>query len=323
MCWRKIAKTPNSPQNRPNQGFASPMSHRERRESALDMPITPFLKFKKGNMPSMSSVIFLGIAAFIGLSGAGILTESESTTEQAPEFVHSRIPSELISSSGANTCADCHTFDPLFSHPVEITPPPSMNVPASLPLINGRVTCITCHANTGGNHLTGRLAEDERLSFFNTGRGLCLQCHGSNGFSAQDIHAQSTHLAHLPQSSHSQNARIQSTGAIPEWLDAESDSCMTCHDGAMASGSGTNTGMNRRNSLFDTSGSEHPIGMYRLTNPSDSDGPLKPASMLDHRIRLFNNQVGCGSCHSVYSTQRDLLVMSNDGSQLCLGCHEY
>lgn len=98
---------------------------------------------------------------------------------------------------------------------------------------------------------------------------------------------------------------------------------MTCHDGAMASGSGTDSRVSLGANMFDTSSSEHPIGRYQLSNPSDADGALKPASMLDDRIRLFNNHVGCNSCHSLYSAQRDLLVMSNESSRLCLGCHEY
>jgi predicted CXXCH cytochrome family protein len=61
---------------------------------------------------------------------------------------------------------------------------------------------------------------------------------------------------------------------------------------------------------------------YRQTNPL-ADGPLVPQSALDPRIRLFDNKVTCGSCHSSYSDQDHELVMSNLGSKLCLGCHQY
>jgi len=50
--------------------------------------------------------------------------------------------------------------------------------------------------------------------------------------------------------------------------------------------------------------------------------PLKPAEMLDERIRLFDSRVGCGTCHSLYSKRAALLVMSNSRSNLCLSCHD-
>ncbi|MHC4317018.1 MAG: cytochrome c3 family protein [Planctomycetota bacterium] len=49
---------------------------------------------------------------------------------------------------------------------------------------------------------------------------------------------------------------------------------------------------------------------------------LKPAASLDRRIRLFDNRVGCGSCHSPFADDEALLVMSNLRSRLCLSCHE-
>ncbi|MBL4809688.1 MAG: hypothetical protein JKY43_06480 [Phycisphaerales bacterium] len=285
------------------------------------MPKIPILNTDKNGTFSVYGGLVL---AFIGLAGAGTLVESESASAQVPEFVHDRYSLESMSGRGSSPCLDCHTFDPLFSHPVEVVPPPSMAVPAGLPLINGMVTCVTCHSNADGSHLSTTPGQggDEHLSYTITGAGLCIQCHDSNNYTAQDMHARSTQFAHLPHSTGGQGRRTASSGAIPDWLDSESDSCMTCHDGAMASGSGTFSGLSG-SSVYNLSDSEHPLGAYRLSNPSDADGPLKPISMLDHRIRLFDNQVGCGSCHSVYSGQSDLLVMSNEGSQLCLGCHEY
>jgi hypothetical protein len=67
---------------------------------------------------------------------------------------------------------------------------------------------------------------------------------------------------------------------------------------------------------------DHPIGVqYRATRSSGDEVRLVPANRLDKRVRLFDNTVGCGSCHSVYSKQSNQLVMSNLGSKLCLTCH--
>ncbi len=108
-------------------------------------------------------------------------------------------------------------------------------------------------------------------------------------------------------------------------LDLESTNCLSCHDGSVARDIGHTSEPDGRGGLIRTMASvEHPIGIpYRLTDPQDADGELRPASMLDHRIRLFDNQVGCGSCHSLYSTRPSRLVMSNDRSRLCLSCHMY
>ena len=291
----------------------------EQRENALGKPKSKILNTDKND----THCIYLGlVVAFTGLAGFGNLVESESASAPAPEFAHDRYSVESMLGRGSSPCLSCHTFDPLFSHPVEVAPPPSMAVPANLPLVNGMVTCVTCHSNADGGHLsTTALGGDEHLGFTSTSTGLCIQCHDSNDYTAEAMHARSTRFAHLPHSTPGQGRHSASPGAI-DWLDSESDSCMTCHDGAMASGSGTFSGM-RGSLAYDIGGTEHPIGAYRLSNPSDADGLLKPISMLDHRIRLFDSQVGCGSCHSVYSGQSNLLVMSSEGSQLCLGCHEY
>ncbi|MFA7237703.1 MAG: hypothetical protein WC058_12645, partial [Phycisphaeraceae bacterium] len=43
-------------------------------------------------------------------------------------------------------CNGCHTTQAGYSHPVNIKPP--MAVPSHLPLVAGRVACITCHDNS-------------------------------------------------------------------------------------------------------------------------------------------------------------------------------
>jgi predicted CXXCH cytochrome family protein len=99
-------------------------------------------------------------------------------------------------------------------------------------------------------------------------------------------------------------------------LDAESSACMSCHDGAIA----------RESSLAIESmhGVEgHPIGPQARMQPGSihDEFQLANTASLDHRVRLFGQAVGCGSCHSVYAGGENLLVMSNMKSRLCLSCH--
>jgi predicted CXXCH cytochrome family protein len=67
----------------------------------------------------------------------------------------------------------------------------------------------------------------------------------------------------------------------------------------------------------------HPVGGgTTLSDPRRQEqSRLVSVASLDQRIRLFDKAVGCGSCHSVYSKNAQLLVMSNDKSRLCLSCH--
>lgn len=102
-------------------------------------------------------------------------------------------------------------------------------------------------------------------------------------------------------------------------FDDDSRECMSCHDGTVASDAGRHAASAAPD--FETL-REHPVGVeYRPGRPA-SDTRLKPTERLDPRVRLFDGQVGCGSCHSIYSSQRKLLVKNNIRSELCLSCHE-
>ena len=96
----------------------------------------------------------------------------------------------------------------------------------------------------------------------------------------------------------------------------ESTACLSCHDGSLASGviHGARQGL----PLDLRAG--HPVGLaYRVGR----GGSLRPPASVDHRIRLPDGRVGCGSCHSPYSGERFMLVVPNDGSRLCLACHDF
>jgi len=137
------------------------------------------------------------------------------------------------------------------------------------------------------------------------------------------MHATSIGRAHLRGDGRRTSARSVARSGSLEWLDEESAMCMSCHDGAVASGSGTLGGMDQGEGVYRLKQGDHPIGVYEISNSSESDGGLRAPSMLDSRVRLFDNQVGCGSCHSLYSANQSQLVMSNDRSDLCLSCHDY
>jgi predicted CXXCH cytochrome family protein len=125
--------------------------------------------------------------------------------------------------------------------------------------------------------------------------------------------------------------------------------CLSCHDGTVAYdqyGGGANTGvgvMGTENAFYvgtDLSG-QHPISLTYdngadpgLNPPSDTvviggfdNGtvalPQRSGTIAD--LMLPNNKVQCSSCHDVHNTfvatPNAMLRVSNQGSELCLTCH--
>ncbi len=221
-------------------------------------------------------------------------------------------------------CENCHVTDTGFSHPVEVSP--SMQIPAELPLVDGRVTCITCHDNNSASaHSQARLDGSALLRQPLTEGGLCSQCHNPLSPLQRDQHANMLQQAHLWWPDRATAGIESGSGGRGRLFDPDSETCLGCHDGSVAKGVGHDrTG-------FVVSGSyrsigfpdSHPVGVEYPQNSALRRGtPLKPSDMLDDRIRLYDHRVGCGTCHSPYSPREDLLVMSNARSALCLNCHD-
>lgn len=218
--------------------------------------------------------------------------------------------------SGSFRCLDCHQIDAVFSHPVGIAP--SMHVPAHLPLDNGRVSCLTCHDATAEGHADPARARGPMLRQAAAGASLCAQCHDPLDRTGPGAHAAGLVRAHL----HWPGKAPAGLAGARSALDVESTACMSCHDGTIAADAGAWILRPRPGAM---PMQDHPVGVvYGRVRPASSEfGPLVDASRLDHRIRLFDGVVGCGSCHSVYSPREHLLVKSNLRSDLCLSCHVY
>jgi predicted CXXCH cytochrome family protein len=212
-------------------------------------------------------------------------------------------------------------MDPLFSHPVGVSP--SMKVPDELPLENGRMTCLTCHQGPHPAISNGQVIQSTGSMLRDTASGnLCLECHTDADANSRKTHGIVSSLAHLKKDTRARSG-VRLAG-LSRGVDRETETCLSCHDGTIArdaSGGVVGNRMVRRTGS--PVGKDHPVGV--AYNPSTSrlrELPLKPLGSLDPRIRLPEGQVGCGSCHSVYSNQKSLLIMSNHGSALCLSCHQ-
>lgn len=211
-------------------------------------------------------------------------------------------------------CEQCHTMDPLFSHPVNVTPS-SRVASNSFPLDQGRLVCVTCHSERATQTHAKGSGSMLRSGF--QGTSFCQQCHTTVGHDARSAHAAGLGRAHLEVG----RGRSDSISQFGESsLDDESTRCVTCHDGTFGGDAGNHSVRNRAGKPEPRS--DHPIGVgYRARRDLGSDLRLVDASRLDRRVRLFGRTVGCGSCHSPYAGTQDQLVVSNQRSQLCLTCH--
>lgn len=213
---------------------------------------------------------------------------------------------EAGSAPNSRRCQECHRWEESLSHPTGISP--NLKVPSHLPLEGGQVVCTTCHTAT--EHRGRGAGPMLRPAVSGS---LCTDCHVS-GRSRPEMHGSRLEKAHLS----TRGGSAQSPTL--DRLDRESEICMGCHDGTSATDVGSHA-FNGAGTLG--SGSEHPLGVrYQDNRSGGKDIHVVELNRLDRRIRLFGQSIGCGSCHSPYSKHRDLLVIENDRSRLCLSCHQ-
>ena len=247
-------------------------------------------------------------------------TAHEFTQAQCPDChagtpVKSKRETLRMVASIQYLCGRCHGERDSLSHPVEIYPA-SVTVPADLPLSwEGKMTCSTCHDIHAGHQGFDGAARSLRRQV--TGAAFCSACHanGAGARVADQGHAESLGKAHMKFDSEA------TAGSV----DRISRACLACHDGSL----GTADNVQIRSgswshgkalSRFDPQGS-HPIGV-RYVRAMMKRGGLRPVGLLNRAIKLIDGKVGCASCHDPYSREHNKLVMSNNGSKLCLECHD-
>lgn len=207
-----------------------------------------------------------------------------------------------LTESQERLCAGCHEGAVDLSHPSGI--PASRPPPADLPLDrDGRVTCSTCHDVHASR--PGRLRSDRR------GAEFCHSCHEAGFFDAMRDGGQSIvrsgHIAAQPAvRTTAQPAARTAALAVDEF----SVRCLECH------GDRATYGASRHGGTV----VNHPVGKD-YARWLDYGG-YRAVSDLPDVIRLPGGQVSCVSCHEGYTREHGKLVMANNRSQLCFGCHD-
>jgi len=212
----------------------------------------------------------------------------------------------------ASDCMTCHREEKArgLNHPLGVSGGSSLRP----------MDCLTCHSkeSTSPAHANRmKLGKDPLLT--TNRQELCLQCHKRETLSSGDV------LSHGLAMGRAHYGTKRGVQSLSPGLDRESRECLSCHDGSTASTSGVrehgSAGMAAASS-FQRVRSMHPIGVRYEWSPKGSMAPqFHPKQQLPQMVRLFNDKVGCGSCHSVYSQEDQMLAQDPKKGRLCLSCH--
>jgi len=187
------------------------------------------------------------------------------------------------------------------------------------------MVCTTCHEEGSDAHAQAIAVGSPMLRTGINVRTLCTQCHDASSQKKSDVHAMAAGKAHLAWSGQTtRSTRYTSSANRRSGSFAQrSNNCIGCHDGLISTEASVVMGSNPTPFLISMGLTDHPIQVdysRAVSARSHKQGvaALRTPGELDERIHFENGLVTCTSCHSVYSEERKLLVMSNDHSRLCL-----
>ena len=205
----------------------------------------------------------------------------------------------------------------IVNHPVHVRPSVAVAIPEGWPLDpDGTITCSTCHhalpSLEGPTEYLLREFDDDATSLVQ----FCRSCHDNgNQRIAANSHWLAVGVAHIRDNAH-QHAESRSG------LDAESRSCLGCHDGVSAT-EHTISPADRGRAHLSEKGQSHPIGVPYEGNREHGKSPaLRPRALLPDKVRLPGGSVSCVSCHNLYVSTPSRLVVPIEESRLCLTCHD-
>lgn len=102
-------------------------------------------------------------------------------------------------------------------------------------------------------------------------------------------------------------------------LDAYTLQCVQCHDRHLRPRRSLVGKSKWRRSV--NGPAQHPIGVVLAEIASKKPKRFNPPAFLNKQMRLFDGKIGCGTCHSGYSKEKNMLVTDNRAETLCLQCH--
>lgn len=246
------------------------------------------------------TVLFIGLA----FTTYSLMKEPHRFSQKECSICHADIEKDAgrLRPIMSSLCEDCHKdITQNQSHPVDITPETS--IPADLPLVNGKLSCITCH------FVHPFSIKYKKLNYFllrRPGKGLmfCNACHKID---------EKGHIVF--ENAHFGSFQVTDNNTS---LDLYTLQCIECHDRYLdksADSIGAGTWKHFTTKL------NHPVGISYIKIAAKNPRAFNPPSALPREIRLFNGKIGCGTCHNAFSREKFMLVMNNWRSRLCLECH--
>lgn len=203
----------------------------------------------------------------------------------------------------ADACNKCHPqLEEKKSHPSDTYP--TMSIPKDMPLVEGRLNCVTCHYVHPKENIQFFVKNHNYLRRNVKGVFFCLECHTVD--KKGHIVLEKVHIG---------SYKVTDSTVRIDQLSLE---CIVCHDSHMKAdvdslGAGTWDHFNQK--------FNHTIGVSYKYFGMRNINKFKPLGSMSREIRLYDGKVGCGTCHNIYSKEKNMLVISNANSNLCIQCH--
>lgn len=231
----------------------------------------------------------------------------------------------------AELCLSCHDGSVADSrlrvwdehgHRTGVTPPATMQVPAHLPLVDGKLACRTCHSAHGADVPQGDVRRAVLLRVPNRAGELCMSCHADKTRGPRfGTHPTGGMPWPVPDELIAAGARV---GPNPREL-----TCQVCHtphgarhDHLLVMGTSSNQ-------LCVTCHDQMRPGMFREGGPAEH--PLRPLVNAEQAaaIRAMGTALGaedrlvCLSCHRLHHGKGERFLLADDlaEGQMCLRCH--
>jgi predicted CXXCH cytochrome family protein len=203
----------------------------------------------------------------------------------------------------SRACKACHLrLEQKKSHPTEVLP--TMSIPGDMPLVEGRLTCITCHFAHPKENFQFFSKQHYYLRRQVKGVFFCTECHEIDS------------KGHIVFANIHEGSYVVTDTTTR--IDQMSLECIQCHDTHIKSvdsslGAGT---WNHVRQEFD-----HPIGVSYDQIQMRKMRAFKPRSTMNKEMRFFNEKIGCGTCHNIYSKNKKMLALGTKDGNLCVQCH--
>ena len=170
--------------------------------------------------------------------------------------------------------------------------------------------------------IDGSAHDFEAATWNTTDKDICGVCHTPHGGSQVGLAPLWSHALLTDTSGYTMyTSTTMNYGTDPNAPDGESLLCLSCHDGSLALDTGGSaTKLTGDKVVGPDLSDSHPISFVYA---DDTDTELKSGGSVDALLGA-GGKVQCSSCHDVHgiSGVSYLLRMSNQGSALCLTCHD-